>query len=127
MELLAIVTAVALLEYMYISFQVGAARGKYGVEAPATTGHESFERVYRVQQNTVEQLVVFLPALWMFGTLGSAPAAAGIGAVFILGRAIYLVTYVADPAKRTVGFGLGFLANLALVIGSLVQGIRALL
>ena len=126
MEYVAIVTALALLVYMYMAFQVGAGRGKYNVEAPAISGDPTWERLYRVQTNTVEQLVVFLPALWIFAYLGNPVWAAAIGSVFVIGRVIYMVTYVQDPARRTIGFLLGFLANVVLVIGVLVQAVRAL-
>ncbi len=126
MEYVAIVTALALLVYMYMAYQVGAGRGKYNVEAPAISGNPTWERLYRVQTNTVEQLVVFLPALWIFAYLGNPVWAAAIGSVFVLGRVIYMVAYVQDPARRTLGFGIGFLANVALVIGVLVQAVRAL-
>jgi len=126
MEYVAIVTALALLEYMWISVRVGAARGKYNVEAPATSGNPIWERHYRVQQNTVEQLVVFLPAVWIFASFGSPVWAAALGLLFVAGRLVYAITYVQDPAKRTVGFGMTFLANVVLVLGSLVQAVRAL-
>ena len=120
MELVVIVVALALLEYMYISFQVGSARGKYDVPAPAISGHPTFERLYRVQMNTVEQLIVFLPSVWFFGVYVSAPVAAGLGVVFIIGRFLYLTSYVKDPEKRTAGFALTFLPNAILVLGALI-------
>ena len=89
MPYLAIVTALALIEYMGISILVGRARGKYGIKAPATSGHPVFERTFRVHQNTLEQLLIFLPSLWLFGTYVSAGWGALIGLVFIVGRAIY--------------------------------------
>jgi uncharacterized MAPEG superfamily protein len=119
MNLIAVVSLLALIEYMVIAGFVGWARGKYGVKAPATTGNEVFERYFRVQQNTLEQLVIFLPALWMFGTYISAGAGAIIGLVFIAGRVLYLRGYVADPATRTTGFVMGFLANVILVLGGI--------
>jgi glutathione S-transferase len=127
MEWIAIVAGLAIVEYMVFAFRVGMARGKYGIEAPATTGHEIFERHYRVQLNTIEQLIIFLPALWMFGTFTSPTIGAGIGVVFLVGRAIYGVSYVADPTKRGAGFGIGYLANVALVLGSLGGAIRSVL
>ncbi len=126
MEYVAIVTALVLLVYMYMAFQVGAGRGKYNVEAPAVSGNPTWERLYRVQTNTVEQFVVFLPALWIFAYLGNPVWAAGIGSVFVIGRVIYMIGYVQDPARRAVGFLIGFLANVVLVIGVLVQAVRAL-
>jgi len=99
LEIIAIITVVALLEYMVFSFQVGAARGKYDVPAPATTGNEIFERLNRVQQNTLEQLIVFLPTLWIFALHTSVTGAAILGTLFIIGRAIYAITYVADFSR----------------------------
>lgn len=126
MELVAIVTALALVEYIYIAMQVASARGKYDIPAPATTGHEIFERTYRVQQNTLEQLVVFLPSIWMFGSYVNAPIAAGLGLVFIVGRALYLVGYVKDPGSRGRGFLISFSANVVLLLGGLAGAIFTL-
>src|SRR5512139_2271715 len=120
MELVAVVTVLALLEYIVFAMLVGRARGKYGVKAPAVTGHEVFERYFRVQQNTLELLVVFLPSLWLFASYVSAGWAALLGAVYLVGRVFYLRGYVADPAKREIGFALSFLPIVALVFGALV-------
>jgi glutathione S-transferase len=125
MPLVAIVAMLALLEYMFFSVKVGQARTRYGVKAPATTGNEHFERYYRVQMNTLEQLVVFLPALLAFAWLVSAPWAALLGLLFVIGRAVYYLGYVADPAKRGPGFLLGAVANIALVVGALIGGVVA--
>ena len=126
MHYVAIVTVVALLQFFWFGWQVGVARGKYGIAAPATSGNEMFERVFRVHMNTLEQLVVFLPALWIFASFVSALWAAILGAVFIVGRAIYAVTYVKDPKKRSAGFALTALPELALLIGILVWAVMAL-
>ena len=64
-----IVTALALLQFIVFGFKVGRARGRYGVKAPAITGNEIFERHFRVQQNTLEQLMVFLPGMYLFSSL----------------------------------------------------------
>lgn len=127
MEYPAFVTLLAVLEYMIFTFQVGLGRAKYGVPAPAMSGNETWERLHRVQQNTLEQMLVFLPALWIFAHFWSPATAAAIGTLFLVGRPIYAVTYVRDPASRTVGFLLGFAANAILVIGSLVGVLGALL
>jgi uncharacterized MAPEG superfamily protein len=126
MEWLTVTTVLALVEYLWVGGRVGMARGRYEIAAPATTGHPVFERHYRVQQNTIEQLVVFLPALWMFGTLVDARVAAVLGVVFVIGRVMYALAYVAEPSKRSTGFLVGYLANAVLVVGSGVGAIMAL-
>jgi glutathione S-transferase len=125
MELVAIVITLALIEYMYISMQVGMARGKYGVPAPAITGDPTFERYYRVQQNTVEQMVIFLPSILLFAHFVMPAAAAALGLVFIVGRALYFKGYVAAPEKRSTGFMLTFVPNVILVLGALIGAIIA--
>jgi uncharacterized MAPEG superfamily protein len=125
MNLVAAVAALALIEYIVIQSLTGRARGKYGVKAPATTGDPTFERYYRVQMNTIEQLVVFLPSLFLFATYVSTGIAAILGLVFIVARAIYAKSYVEDPEKRGLGFGLGFAATAVLVLGGLIGALLA--
>lgn len=125
MEWIAAVTGIALVEYMVFSFRAGSARGTYDVPAPAVSGHEMFERHFRVHQNTMEQLIVFIPSMWIFGLYVHATAAAILGLVFVIARALYAVTYVQDPAKRTAGFVAGFLVNVVLLLGSIGGAIRA--
>lgn len=120
MHYVALVGLLALLQYLVFGMLVGRARGKYGVKAPAVTGNEVFERYFRVQQNTLELLVVFLPALWLFALYASAGWAAILGATYLVGRVLYFRSYVADPAQRGIGFGLSFLPIVGLVIGALV-------
>ena len=127
MELVVIVVAVALLEYIYLATQVGQARGKYEVPAPAISGHPTFERLYRVQMNTLEQLIIFLPSIWLFATYVSTGLAAALGVVFVVGRFLYFKGYVDDPEKRTTGFLLTFGANVVLLFGALVGAVLTLL
>jgi uncharacterized membrane protein YecN with MAPEG domain len=119
MQFVAFVIALALLEYAIFGMLVGWARGKYHVAAPATSGHPVFERYFRVHQNTLEQLVAFVPAMWLFGTYVNPTWAAGLGVVFVVGRIVYLIGYVADPAKREIGFGLTALPVMILLVGGL--------
>ena len=123
--LVTFVAGLALIEYFVISMQCGRARGRLGVPAPAVTGHPEFERYLRVQYNTIEQLVIFLPALFGFGHFVSPGWAAVLGAVFNLGRALYARGYIQDPAKRGPGFGLTLLANSALLLGATLGALHA--
>ena len=121
-----IVTALAVLQFIVFGFKVGAARGKYGIKAPAITGNEIFERLFRVQQNTLESLIVLLPGLYLFARYWSPYIAAALGVVYLIGRELYAYTYVKDPAKREVGYGMTFLPIVILVVGALIGAIRAL-
>lgn len=118
MRFVSIVAALALIEYVVILLMTGRARATHKVEAPATTGHPVFDRWYRVQQNTVEQLVVFLPALFLFANYVSPRWAGWIGLLFVIGRIVYARSYVADPSSRGTGFVIGFAANVVLVLGA---------
>lgn len=122
-----IVMLLTLLQYFYFSMAVGRARYRYGVKAPATTGNEDFERVYRVQMNTLELLAIFLPALWAFALFVSPIWAAGLGVVFIVGRLLYFLGYVKAADKRSLGFGLSFLATVFLLIGGLFGAIGSMM
>ena len=122
-----IVTALAVLQFTVFGFRVGKARGRYGVKAPAITGNETFERIFRVQQNTLEQLIVFLPGLYLFSHYWNPLVAAVLGAIYLIGREIYAVTYVKEPSKRGMGYGLTFLPTAILVLGGLFGAVRKLL
>lgn len=121
-----IVGLLAVLQLVLFGVLVGRARGQYGVAAPATTGHPVFERYYRVQMNTVESLLVFLPGLWLAGKYWSPGYSAVLGVVYLVGRFLYLNAYVKDPKTRSVGFSLTMLPALALVVAALVGALRAL-
>jgi hypothetical protein len=121
-----IVTALAVLQFIVFGFKVGAARERYGVKAPAVTGNETFERLFRIQMNTLEQLIVLLPGLYLYARYFSPFVAAALGVVYLLGRELYAFTYVRDPAKRSVGYGLTFLPMVILIVGGLIGAVRAL-
>ena len=127
MQLVAIVTVVALVQYFVLGLRVGQARTKFGIEAPAIGGHPIFERHFRVHQNTMEQLVLFLPALWLFATYVSAPVAAALGVVFIIGRFVYASLYVAEPKRRGPGVAVSALATILLLLGGLIGAVVQLL
>ena len=120
MALVNLVVALALLQFLAFLAAVGKAREKYNVIAPATTGNEVFERYFRVQMNTLELLVMFVPAIWMFGFYVSANIAAGLGGIYLIGRCIYFFSYVREPRKRSLGYGLSVGPVGALVIGALI-------
>ena len=113
-----VVTILALLVYFYMGFRVGGMRSKHGIKAPAISGHPEMDRAVRVHMNTLEQLVIFLPLLWLstafFHWLGWLPAAMGL--LWIVGRLMYMQSYMADPDKRGPGFGITALSQLALLI-----------
>jgi len=109
----------ALLQYVLFTARVGLARGKYNVNAPACEGDENFNRLFRVQQNTLEQLIVFIPACYAFAYYLSELWVLIPGMVFILGRYIYSLEYLKDPKTRTPGMALTLLANVVLVLGAL--------
>jgi len=121
-----IVGLLAVLQLIVFGFLVGRARGIHGVHAPATTGHPVFERYYRVQMNTVETLIAFLPALWLAAKYWSPKWAAILGAVYLVGRVVYLVAYVKDPAKRSLGYSLSGLPTIALIVAALIGALRTL-
>ncbi len=112
----ALITVIVLIEYFVFQGLVGAARQKAGIPAPKVVGDEHYERWYRVQLNTVEQFVIFLPALWLCAYFQATTFVLVGGLAFAVARPIYAVSYVADPTKRTIGFVLGWLANLALLL-----------
>ena len=116
----AIVTLLALLVYFYMGARVGRDRARYGIEAPAVTGDPNFERSYRIQMNTLEWLPIFLPSLWLFAVAWNADiAAALVGAVWILGRVLYMISYARDPQSRGRGFGIQAMATGVLLFGAL--------
>lgn len=125
MNLIAAVIGIIVLEYFVFAMMVGAVRGKSGIQAPAMTGDAKLERMLRVQMNTLEQIVVVIPSMWLFGTYISEVYAAGLGAVFVIARALYCRGYLIDPDKRAIGFGLGLLATIIMLIGGLYGAVVA--
>lgn len=116
MDLVNLVIGLALLQLIAFGLLVGRARGRYGVQAPATSGHEVFDRYFRVQMNTLELLVIFVPAMLLAPQYLGAQWVAAIGTVYLIGRVIYLLAYVADPARRGLGFALSFFPVIMLTL-----------
>ena len=115
----AMVTLLALVLFLWMGIRVGSARQRHAVTAPATTGHPEFERHFRVQANTLEGLVMFLPSLWLFAIYVNEPIAAGLGLVWIIGRIMYMMSYVKEPTTRGSGFGIQAVATMVLMAGGL--------
>ena len=116
MAYVALVTLLVLIQYFFFSVRAGAARGKGDVQAPATTGDENYERAHRVQINTLEQIVITLPAMWLCAHYFRADIAAALGLIFVIGRFIYASAYLSDPGKRGPGMIIGVLANVGLIL-----------
>ena len=111
--LITLLTVVLIGAAMYL---VGRARGRHQVKAPATTGHPDFERAFRAHQNTIEQAVMFLPALWLGTIYGDARIAAWLGFAWLLGRVWYLFGYMSPGGKRGAGFMVAIIANFGLLL-----------
>jgi glutathione S-transferase len=116
----ALVTLLAVLLYFFTGLQVAKARQKFGVMVPATSGHADFERVFRVQQNTLEWMPIFLPLLWLFALYVSDWAAAALGLAWIVGRVLYIRGYTEAAEKRHSGFFVQGIASGVLLIGALI-------
>ena len=127
MEYTTIIIMLALAQYMFFITQVGKARGKSGLKAPACTGDENFERVFRVQQNTLEQLIIFIPAQLAFGWYVSPVWGPALGVIYIAGRFVYAHGYINDPSKRGPGMLMTFITNGVLVLGAIIGAIMQMI
>ena len=120
MDYVNLVILIALVEYAFLILLLGGTRGKYNVQPPATTGNAQWERYHRIQVNTTEQLVLFLPSLYGFAYYVSPIWAAGLGCIFLIGRIIYFFGYSKDPAKRMPGAVMSSFTSYILLLGALV-------
>jgi hypothetical protein len=118
------VILLAVLQYVITGLIVGRARVWYGVAAPACTGHPKFERWFRVHQNSLEMLIAFIPAMWLFGWWVSPTWAVGIGLFFVAARILYTAEYVAEPRTRALGAGISYITIIALVVGGIAGLVR---
>ncbi len=126
MDMVAIVTVLALMQFVWFGIQVGSMRAKHEVKAPTMSGPPEFERMFRVHYNTMEQLVVFLPALWLYAHMVNPMWAAGLGVVYLVARFIYRAAYLKDPAGRSTGFTLTFLPIAVMLVWVLVIAVMNL-
>jgi uncharacterized membrane protein YecN with MAPEG domain len=127
MELVSFVIALALIECFVFGALVGRARGRVGIEAPAMTGPPEFERINRVHQNSLEQLVLFVPAIWIFASTVSPRIAAALGLVFVVGRVVYARGYMQEASKRSTGMAISGVAQILLLLGAAIGSLLAAL
>jgi glutathione S-transferase len=127
MEYATLIVLLALLQYFWFTVRTGLGRGKYKIDAPACAGDENFERLFRVQQNTMEQLILFIPATYAFAYYLSPAWIWLPGVIFIIGRFLYSTEYVKDPKTRVLGMILTILPNVVLIVGALFGLLQGLL
>jgi hypothetical protein len=127
MQSIILIISLALLQYIFFCIKVGTSRGKYNVEAPAVTGNETWERLYRVQMNTLEQLVVFIPSIYLFALNVSPLIAQLFGLSYLIGRVIYYRSYVKEPSSRGLGVMLSIMPGWLMVVGVLGVSLWTLL
>ncbi len=127
MHYVELVALLALLQFLVFIVLVGRARGRYGIKAPATSGHEIFDRYFRVQQNTQENLLMFLPALWIAAAYWNPLWIAAVGAIYLVGRVLYCASYVRDPSSRAMGYLLTAIPIVVLLLAALYGVVRAML
>ena len=126
MQLVILIIVLALIQYILFAFQVGKARVKYNIKAPAVSGHPIFERHMRVQMNTIEQLILFIPSILTFSYMAESlqwpgnEIAAGLGVVWLIGRALFANAYVKNPELRGPGFALTFFPSVLMLAGTLI-------
>ena len=118
-----LVAVLAIAQFLFFGVMVGRARARYKVNAPATSGHEMFDRAFRVHMNTLEQLVCFLPLLYISARYWSPAVVAAIGAVYLIGRFVYAAAYNRNPESRPLGFGLTILPVGTLLVMGLIGAI----
>ena len=119
MEYVALVSALALLQHSFIGFRVGQAHQKYGIQPPAMAGNPDFERVKRAAENTTEQLIVVLPAMWLFGWYVHELSAAVLGLIYVVSRIFFFRGYCKSAEQRNPWFVIGWFASMILLLGSI--------
>jgi glutathione S-transferase len=126
MQYAELVAILAVAQYLAFGALTGQARRESGLKAPTMTGHDGFERMYRVQMNTLETLVAFLPSLFVAAHYWPAVVVAGLGGVYLIGRTLYWRAYISDPSARSLGFMLSIVPTVILVLLAIVGIVYAL-
>ncbi len=127
MAYITVIVMLALVEYLYFGVAVGRARARHGVSAPAVSGDEHFERFHHAHQNTLEQLIVFVPSIYAAGYYANELFAVALGVVFLIARAHYFRSYIADPPRRGRGMIASMVVSIALIAAALVGATRTIL
>ena len=127
LPLTALITLLVVALMFWTAIRVGKARATYDIKAPATTGHEMFDRAYRIQMNTLESALLFLPSMWLYASLIGDIGAGVAGLIWLVGRWLYATSYQAEPKKRGPGFGIALLATFGMWAGSLWAVLKLLL
>lgn len=125
--LVSLAVIIALFVYFGLGIVVGKARATWNVPAPMPTGHPEFDKRNRVHINTLEQLVLLVPAIFLAAPVLGDAIAGSLGLLWSVGRIVYARGYYVDAAKRGPGFGLTFLPTLVLMIAGGYGAIAALL
>jgi len=120
-----LVILLALAVYLGTLVYCGRMRSRHRIVAPATSGHPAYERAFRIQQNTLEQLVAFVPAVWLFSLLVNPRIGAILGAIWVLARIVYAISYARAPERRGPGFIVAFIVLIVLVAGAIVKAVVA--
>lgn len=123
MEAVVIITALALIQFVFFGIQVGRTRGKAGIKAPVMTGTPELDRMFRVHMNTMEQMVLFVPTLWLYAHYVNPLWGAGFGVVYLIGRFVYRAAYLKDPGGRTPGYAMTFLPSAVMLVWVLIVAI----
>jgi glutathione S-transferase len=124
--LVAIVTVLVLCFYIWTLMGVGRARAKHGIDAPTMTGPVEFESAVRVQANTLEGMVIFLPSMWLFAAYVNSVVAALLGLAWIAGRYIYMQGYIKAPKERHNGFMIQAVVTVVALLGGLIGAVVSL-
>ncbi len=123
----ALVTLLTVLLLFGTMWAVGHARGKHGIKAPAISGHPAFERAYRVQMNTLESTVMFLPTLWLAANYGFSGWAGVAGLIWLVGRVWYALAYLKEAGNRGPGFAVGMIGWAAALVMACIGVSRVML
>lgn len=120
-----LIILLALLQLFVFAQLTGMARLKYKVAAPAVTGNENFERYYRVQMNTIELIILFVPSIYIASIYWSPYLMASLGVIYLMGRVLYFFAYTRGK-NRAAGYLMSLIPTLVFIVAGIAGVIRAL-